>query len=163
MANRFPLIVDSSTQQIKELAASDNVDLTSSGIVGVSSIGINTTTSNGTKLYVSGNAASNIVTLTDGATITPNFSLGNNFQVTLGGTRTLANPTNVTAGQSGVIFVQQNGTGGYTLSYGTSWDFGSSTAPTLVTTPNALNALPYFARSTTSIVVGSVISGIGTL
>ena len=37
--------------------------------------------------------------LTDGATITPDFSLANNFSVTLAGNRTLANPTNITAGQ----------------------------------------------------------------
>ena len=103
------------------------------------------------------------MTLTDGATITPDFTLGNNFHVTIAATRNLANPTGVTTGQSGVIFIQQDGTGGYSLSYGTSWDFASATAPTLITTANALNALPYFARSTTSIVVGSVISGIGTL
>ena len=195
MANRFPLIVDSSSQSLKELVASDNLDLASSGIVNVTSIGatninvtgivtvtsigatninvtgivtatsvaINTTTTNNTKLYLNGNAASNIVTLTDGTTITPDFTLGNNFQVTIAATRNLANPTGVTTGQSGVIFIQQNGTGGYSLSYGTSWDFASATAPTLITTANALNALPYFARSTTSIVVGSVISGIGTL
>ena len=211
MANRFPLIVDSSSLAIKELVASDNLDLASSGIVNVtsigatninvtgivtatsfvgsganltgissvsfattsfglsgtpailvSSVGINTTTIP-TKLYVNGNAASNIVTLTDGETITPDFTLGNNFQVTIAATRNLANPTGVTTGQSGVIFIQQNDTGGYSLSYGTSWDFASATAPTLITTANALNALPYFARSTTSIVVGSVISGIGTL
>ena len=211
MANRFPLIVDSSSLSLKELVADDNLDLTNSGIVNatsigatninvtgvvtatsfvgsganltgissvsfattsfglsgtpailVSSVGINTTTIP-TKLYVNGNAASNIVTLTDGETITPDFTLGNNFQVTIAATRNLANPTGVTTGQSGVIFIQQDGTGGYSLSYGTSWDFASATAPTLITTANALNALPYFARSTTSIVVGSVISGIGTL
>jgi len=38
MANRIPLIVDSSTQQIKELPANDNLDLTSSSIVGVTSV-----------------------------------------------------------------------------------------------------------------------------
>jgi len=132
------------------------------GITTVTQLGINTTTIP-TKLYVQGNAASNIVTLTDGATITPDFTLGNNFQVTIAASRTIANPTGVTTGQSGVIFIQENGTGGYTVAWGTSWDFTSSTAPTLITTANALNALPYFARSTTSIVVGSVISGIGTL
>jgi len=35
MANRFPLIVDSSALQIKELPASDNLDLTNSSIVNV--------------------------------------------------------------------------------------------------------------------------------
>lgn len=45
MANRIPLIVDSSAKQVKELPANDNLDLSSSGIVGVTSIGINTTSS----------------------------------------------------------------------------------------------------------------------
>ena len=58
----------------------------------VSSVGINTTTIP-TKLYLNGNAASNIVTLTDAETITPDFTLGNNFQVTIAATRNLANPT----------------------------------------------------------------------
>jgi hypothetical protein len=38
MADRIPLIVDSSSLQIKELPASDNLDLSSSGIVGVTSV-----------------------------------------------------------------------------------------------------------------------------
>ena len=38
MANRFPQIVDSSSNQIKELEASDNIDLTNSGIVNAQSI-----------------------------------------------------------------------------------------------------------------------------
>ena len=130
----------------------------------VSSVGINTATTNNTKLYLNGNAASNIVGLgSTTATTTLDFSQGNNFSLTLGATITIANPTGVTTGQSGVIFIQENGTGAYTVGWGTSWDFASATAPTLITTANALNALPYFARSTTSIVVGSVISGIGTL
>ena len=130
----------------------------------VSSVGINTTTTNNTKLYLNGNAASNIVGLgSTTATTTLDFSQGNNFSLTLDATITIANPTGVTTGQSGVIFIQENGTGAYTVGWGTSWDFASATPPTLITTANALNALPYFARSTTSIVVGSVISGIGTL
>ena len=43
------------------------------------------------------------VALTDGATIAVDMSLGNNFSVTLGGNRSLGDPSNVTAGQSGVI------------------------------------------------------------
>lgn len=38
MADRFPLIFNTSAGQIQELAASDNLDLTSSGITGVTSI-----------------------------------------------------------------------------------------------------------------------------
>ena len=35
MANRFPLIVDSSALQIKELPSGDNLDLTGNNITGV--------------------------------------------------------------------------------------------------------------------------------
>jgi hypothetical protein len=92
-----------------------------------------------------------IVTLTDGSTITPDFADANNYTVTLGGNRTLANPTNLTAGQSGSIFVVQDGTGSRTLAYGSYWDFSGGTAPTLTTTANAIDRIDYVVRSTTSI------------
>lgn len=222
MANRFPLIVDSSAQQIKELAASDNIDLTSSGIVNatsiastsfsgtninlsgvatassfvgnltgnvtgnltgtastasfattsfglsgtpsilVSSAGVNTTSSP-TKLYVLGSAASNVVGLgTTNATTTLDFSTANNFSLTLTGNITLANPTGVTTGQSGIIQIQQDSVGSRTIGFGSHWDFPNATAPTLSTGANALDALTYFVRSSTSIIANSLI-GIGTL
>lgn len=92
-----------------------------------------------------------ITALTDGATITPDFALANNYSVTLGGNRTLANPTNITAGQSGAIFISQDGTGSRTLAFGTYWDFPTGTAPTLTTTANAVDLLVYTVRTTTSI------------
>jgi len=92
-----------------------------------------------------------ITALTDGATITPDFSVTNNYSVTLGGNRTLANPTNITAGQSGCIFITQDGTGSRTLAFGSFWDFPAGTAPTLTTTANAVDLLVYTVRTTTSI------------
>ena len=92
-----------------------------------------------------------ISALTDGATITPDFAAANNFSVTLGGNRTLANPSNLTAGQSGAIFITQDGTGSRTLAYGSSWDFTGGTAPTLTTTASAVDLLVYTVRTTTSI------------
>lgn len=92
-----------------------------------------------------------IETLTDGATITPDFANTNNFTVTLGGNRTLANPTNLVAGQSGSIFVVQDGTGSRTLSWGSYWDFVDGTAPTLTTTAAAVDRVDYVVRSNTSI------------
>jgi len=92
-----------------------------------------------------------ITALTDGATITPDFALANNFSVTLGGNRTLANPTNLTAGASGAIYISQDGTGSRTLAFGSYWDFSGGTAPTLTTTASAVDLLVYTVRSTTSI------------
>lgn len=92
-----------------------------------------------------------ITTLTDGATITPDMADSNNFTVTLGGNRTLANPSNLTAGQSGSIFIVQDGTGGRTLAYGTQYDFIGGTAPTLSTGANAVDRIDYVVRTTGSI------------
>jgi len=92
-----------------------------------------------------------ISALTDGATITPDFAAANNFSVTLGGNRTLANPSNLTAGQSGAIWITQDGTGSRTLAYGSYWDFTGGTAPTLTTTANARDCLVYAVQSSTQI------------
>ena len=92
-----------------------------------------------------------ISTLTDGATITPDFATANNFTVTLAGNRTIANPTNLTAGQSGSIFIVQDGTGSRTASWGSYWDFAAGTAPTLTTDANAVDRVDYVVRSSTSI------------
>lgn len=92
-----------------------------------------------------------ITALTDGATITPDFAAANNYSVTLGGNRTLANPSNLTAGQSGVIVITQDGTGSRTLAYGSYWKFANGTAPTLTTTASAVDVLAYYVESSTRI------------
>lgn len=100
---------------------------------------------------IDGVLAATITTLTDGATITPDFSDSCNFTVTLGGNRTLANPSNLVAGQSGSIFIVQDATGSRTLAWGSYWDFAGGTAPTLTTTANAVDRVDYIVRSSTSI------------
>ena len=99
------------------------------------------------------------VALTDGATIAVDMSLGNNFSVTLAGNRTLGDPANVTAGQSGVIVVTQDGTGSRTLAYaGTKYKFAGGTAPTLTTTAAAVDVLAYYCESATRITVTSLLN-----
>ena len=95
-----------------------------------------------------------VTTLTDGATITPDFAASNNFELTLAGTgRTLANPTNITAGQSGVIAINQDATGSRTITtYGSYFKFAGGSAPTLSTGANALDILSYYCVSSTVIV-----------
>lgn len=92
-----------------------------------------------------------IGTLTDGATITPDFSTYNDFTVTLGGNRTLANPTNITVGQKGTIYVNQDGTGSRTLAFGTYYKWSGGTAPTLTTTASAVDVITYHVISSTFI------------
>jgi len=92
-----------------------------------------------------------VTALTDASTITPDFDDANNFSVTLGGNRTLANPSNCTAGQSGIITITQDGTGSRTLAYGSYWKFSGGTAPTLTTTASAVDVLAYYVESATRI------------
>jgi hypothetical protein len=94
-----------------------------------------------------------ITALTDAATIALDLSLGNNFSVTLGGSRTLGNPTNVVAGQSGVIAVTQDGTGSRALAYGGNYKFAGGVAPTLTTTAAAVDYLNYYVESATRIFI----------
>ena len=98
------------------------------------------------------------VALTDAATIAVDLSLGNNFTVTLAGNRTLGAPTNVTAGQSGVIVVTQDSTGSRTLAYNSAYKFAGGTAPTLTTTASAVDVLAYYVESSSRITVTSLLN-----
>jgi len=92
-----------------------------------------------------------ILTLTDAASITSDFAKGNNFLVTIGGNRTLAAPSNAVAGQSGSIYIIQDGSGSRTLSYNTVWQFVSATVPTLSTGAGDVDMLVYMTRSASTI------------
>jgi hypothetical protein len=93
-----------------------------------------------------------VVSLTDAATITPNFNNGINFTVTLGGNRTLANPTNLKQGWSGIIEVKQDATGARTLTYGSGWKFSGGT-PTLSTAAGATDIIAYFVRDASTPII----------
>lgn len=92
-----------------------------------------------------------VTALTDAATVTVDFADSNNFSVTLGGNRTLGNPSNQVAGQSGSVFVAQDGTGSRTLAYASDWEFAGGTAPTLSTAANAVDRIDYIVRASGSI------------
>ena len=92
-----------------------------------------------------------ITALTSAATITIDMADSNNFSVTLAHNATFANPSNDTAGQSGSIFITQDGTGSRTASWGTDWEFAGGIAPTLTTTAAASDRIDYVIKSGTSI------------
>ena len=117
-------------------------------------VGIGIASAAPTELYVNGSAAATINVLVDGATVTPIFGGNrgnNNFTVTLGGNRVVANPVNPIAGQSGTIYIVQDSTGGRTLAWGNLWRFQGNTAPTLSTSANAVDMLVYSVRTTANI------------
>jgi len=102
-------------------------------------------------ISTSARAVNPITTLTDAASIAVDFLTGNNFVVTLADNRTLAAPSNATAGQTGYIYIIQDGTGNRTLSYNTVYKFVSGSAPVLTTTSGGVDMLVYSARSATTI------------
>ena len=92
-----------------------------------------------------------ITALTDASSIATNLALSNNFSLQLSGNRTLANPTNIVAGQSGSIFITQDGTGSRTLAYGSYFKFVAGTAPTLSTAASSVDRIDYVVASATKI------------
>ena len=100
-----------------------------------------------------GSQRGTITALSDGATIAVDLNTGNNFSVTLGGNRTLGQPTNQVAGQSGSIFITQDGTGSRTLGYHADykWVGGSGNAPTLTTTAAAVDRIDYIVAAANKI------------
>lgn len=101
-----------------------------------------------------------VTALTSASTITPNLADSNNFSVTLDTNATLANPTNIVAGQSGAIVITQDATGSRTLAYGSYWKFVGATAPTLSTAASAVDVLVYYVESSTRI-TASLLNNVG--
>ena len=79
------------------------------------------------------------------------FSTGNNFTTILNGNVSIANPTTPQPGQSGIIYIRQDGTGSRTMSFNSNWDFAGGTAPTLSTAASAVDALIYNVQTSTAI------------
>jgi len=72
-----------------------------------------------------------VVSLTDGATISVNASLGNDFRVTITGQRSMSNPSNPVNGQRITFQISQGAGGSHTLTWGSAYNFGAAVAPTL--------------------------------
>ena len=121
--------------------AANSVTVSTLGTVNISVANI-TTANITSSLSVYGNtslANSNIAsqTLSDGATITWDTSLGQIATITLGGARTISNATNLKVGTY-ILNVKQNATSGLsTLTWGRGYFFPGNIKPTLTATANA--------------------------
>lgn len=136
MADRYPLIVNAGLQQIQELAAGDNLDLSSSSISNVGNVTVSGST-NFTSFKESVIAGGNTGT----STLTPNASLGTIYSYTATGNFTLNALANAVAGTSMTVIVTQDATGGRTL---TSTMKFAGASKTLSTAPNAIDVISIF-------------------
>tara|TARA_R100000329_G_scaffold36448_1_gene34310 strand:+ start:217 stop:1125 length:909 start_codon:yes stop_codon:yes gene_type:complete len=100
-----------------------------------------------TGLTLSGSVGAAITAASDGSTITLDLGANTHQSVTLGGNRTFAAPSNQTVGQSGSIFITQDGTGSRTASFNSAFKFVGGTAPTLSTAANAVDRIDYIIKS----------------
>jgi len=98
-------------------------------------------------LALSGKVGAAITAASDGSTITLDLGANTHQSVTLGGNRTFAAPSNQTVGQSGSIFITQDGTGSRTASFNSAFKFVGGTAPTLSTAANAVDRIDYVIKS----------------
>ena len=116
-----------------------------------SGVGVDVDALLGKDLRIAKAAVADIVSLTDAASIAIDFNAGQNFAVQLTDNRTLENPTNCVPGQTGSIFVIQDGTGSRTLSFGANYKFPGGTAPTLSTGASAADRIDYITFTSTNI------------
>ena len=123
----------------------ENTNTTDGGI-SISSAGLVTVSA------ASGSISAISVAASD-TTKTLDFATSSNFALTLANTSscTIANPSNLSAGQTGSIFLVQDSTGSRVLAFGSQWDFAGGTAPTLTTTAAAVDRIDYVVRTTSSI------------
>ena len=89
--------------------------------------------------------------LTSSANITIDMSTTNNHSVTLAHNTQFENPSNQVAGQSGSIFITQDGTGSRTAAWTANWKWKGGTAPTLSTTAAAVDRVDYIIAASGSI------------
>jgi hypothetical protein len=90
-----------------------------------------------------------VTTLTESTTISVNAAAANVFNITLTGNRTMANPSNLMDGQMYTFRITQDATGGRTLTWGSSFVFGSNVAnSTLQTGAGQYNIFTFVSDGT---------------
>ncbi|WP_276200558.1 pyocin knob domain-containing protein, partial [Chelatococcus sp. XZ-Ab1] len=92
-------------------------------------------------------------------TYAPNFGAGLNFHNVLAGNITIGNPSNAKAGQTGLIVLQQDATGGRTVAFGSAWRFANGNAPSMNTGASRTNVVAYQVLHS-GFVIGSSIAGL---
>ena len=93
-------------------------------------------------------------------TVTLDMNTSNYFSMTANANLLIANPTNLTAGQAGALFITANGS--YTTSFGSQWRFATGTAPTLSTSAGKVDRLDYVVQSSNTIHTVATIDLLGT-
>lgn len=89
------------------------------------------------------------------ASIAMNATLANNWTHSTTENTTLANPTNLVAGQHGSIVITQGATP-RTMAFGSYWKFAGGSVPSLTATASAVDVLTYYVIDATHIVAALI-------
>ena len=143
---------DEITVEVAADASYDNVGSVVSGLVAnvtlnesVASASTNVALLDAAQTFTAGQSVAQS-TLTDGAGIVVDGDVSNNFQLQLTQNSDLANPSNVVAGQVINIAVRQDGTGSWTLGFGSAYLFPGGT-PTVTATALAEDLISCYVRA----------------
>lgn len=101
-------------------------------------------------------AAAQLVAAAQAATIAIDMSGALNFTTTMTGNRTLGAPSNAKPGQSGVIQLIQDATGGRTLAFNAAWKFASGIDPVLSTAAGARDLLCFTVLAADDVVASLI-------
>lgn len=116
-------------------------------------------TISGSKTLSDGRLLGAIQSLSSTAGITPDFSQSNRYSVTLTRNVTFNNPTSIpSVGQSVMLVIRQDGTGNRLASWGSKWKFPGGVAPSLTTSPNAIDVVVGEVISTSEILCNSLLN-----
>ena len=150
MANDTVNLVDSAIDVVTDTSPQlgGDLDVNSNSFVSTSNGNIQFTPNGTGKILFDNVAYSPTGTLTDGATINWDTSAIQVAQVTLGGNRTFAAPTNLIDGAFYALVIIQDGTGSRTATFNSVFKFAAATAPTLTTTANARDILVFQSNGT---------------
>jgi len=83
------------------------------------------------------------------------FQTYQNFVLTFTGNVTLANPSTEAVGQTGLIYIIQDGTGSRTLALGTDYETAGGSGLTISTAASAVDVVPYSVKADASIQLGA--------
>jgi len=138
--------------------------LTTDGAITVGVTALNFILVNGNVGYAKTNATQTFTKGQSGAeaplpattgTVTLDLATSNNFGGTLTGNITLANPSSMPVGQSGVIRLVNDATP-RTIAYGSYWKAAAGSLPALTASAGATDDLVYYVESATRIVVAAL-------
>jgi hypothetical protein len=105
-----------------------------------------------------------VVVLTDAPNIAVDASRGNDFRLTLGGDRTIGDPTNPAPGQQIILQITQGTGGPFTITWGLTYEFSSTLPqPTLSTAPGQTDLCGFiYNAATESWLLAAFLSGFGS-